>query len=285
MKNFIFLIAMSFLMSFPALGQLSGDTWEETLEQGQGTIQVSYVLTPAFVYHDDDGNLTGICVDIMNNFVRYIENQFDVNVTIEYVDEGVSFRESYDRVKMASGGVFGLGNITITEERREEIAFTPPIITNIAVLVTQDHIDDLTALENISEEFSGMYAYASEGTLQDTRIRDLKNNFFPDLEIRYTDSSGEALQNVIDDPSSFSYQDIALFWDQLQRGHSIKRHPVGDELSEQFGIIMPLDSDWAPAFNRFFTLGAGYRSTSEYRRILMEHLGPEVTQMLGLARN
>ena len=79
--------------------------------------------------------------------------------------------------------------------------------------------------------------------------------------------------------------DLSMFWPAYKKqGEPIKRQAVGDLSAEQFGFIMPLDSDWSVVIDEFFSIGGGYRSTSSYRSILMKNLGTEVLQMLDLAQ-
>lgn len=116
----------------------SGDSWAQAKAKSQATISLAYVETPSFVYKDKAGNLTGICVDIMSDFVNWAANSKKIKITSNYVADGSNFKGMYDKVKTSSGGVFGLGNITITEERKKEVKFSPSYITNFAILITPE---------------------------------------------------------------------------------------------------------------------------------------------------
>src|SRR6185369_16259816 len=119
-----------------------GDSWALVKKKGEGKISLAYVESFGFVYKDN-GNLTGICVDIMNDFIQYVNEKKKVKLTYDFVGDGESFKGMYDKVKASSGGVFGLGNITITEERKREVKFSPPFITNLAFLITSNNVATL----------------------------------------------------------------------------------------------------------------------------------------------
>jgi ABC-type amino acid transport substrate-binding protein len=162
MKTFFTSVLM--LTAASVLAQnYSGDSWSAVKASKSGTISLAYVETPSFVYKDKAGNLTGICVDIMNDFKDWVSTTKGVKLTTKFVGDGTSFRGMYDKTKAGDGGVFGLGNVTITEERKKEVKFTPPIITNNAILVTQPTVPTLAKLEDISKTFAGFYSLHGKG--------------------------------------------------------------------------------------------------------------------------
>ena len=264
-----------------SLSQVQGDTWSKVKANGGGTISLTYVETPGFVYKGADGQLTGICVDIMKDFVAYVSKTQNVNVSLKFVGDGSSFSKMYTTAKSGNGGVFGLGNITITSARRNEVKFSPKFITNVAILVTQKTAPTLSNLEEISSKFAGMKAYTAKGTLNEKRILDIKNKYYNNLEISYAASSPETLDKVLSDPKSFSYLDIAFYLDALKKNQPIKRHPVGDQASEEFGIVMPMNTDWDNLMNEFFAAEGGYVNGVEYKKILNEHLGAAGVKLIG----
>jgi putative glutamine transport system substrate-binding protein len=271
-------------MAIPMLStaqQLEGDSWNDVKEKGEGTIVWTYIQTPAFTY-EQDGELTGICVDIMESFVNFVEKTHNVTLNVEYV-EGDNFSSYYQSMTHAKGGVFGLANTTITEERKQEVDFSPPFITNIAILVTHNSVPDLTSMNAIGEQFTGMKAFAPSGSMHFQRIQDIKEQYYPGLEIEIVPSSKRGLDRINNGEKAFSYQDIALFWNYKEKGYPIKRHATGDKSSEKFGIMMPKGSDWTPIMEDFFAMGNGFKSTSIYRSSLVKHLGPEVLEMLQMS--
>ncbi|UII27004.1 transporter substrate-binding domain-containing protein [Fulvivirga maritima] len=260
--------------------QYRGDTWKQVQASGGGTISLAYVETPGFVYKDQSGQLTGICIDIMNDFVEYVEKTKGVSLSTKFVGDGTSFSGMFDKVKASSGGVFGLGNITITDARKKILKFSPPFITNNAILITQSGVPTLSNLSNIGSTFAGLTAYAAKGTLNEQRLLAIKKNYFPAMKIAYVSSSLEAEDKVLADPKSFSYLDLAFYLDALAQGKPLKRHPVGDKSSERFGFIMPKNSDWGPLMEEFFAANGGYTNSVSYKKILTKHLGDTGVKLL-----
>ena len=278
-SSFIF----SFLIATATVGfaqNYTGDSWAQVKVNGQGTITLAYVETPSFVYKDNSGKLTGICIDIMSDFVKYVNDTKNVKLGSKFSGDGSSFKGMYDKVKGSIGGVFGLGNITITEERKKEVRFSTPFITNFAILITQKSVATLERFEDMPKTFSKLTAYSAKGTLNDKRIMELKKKYFQDMKISYTASSQETYEKITTDPNSFAYLDLAFYLEAVQEGKPVKRHPIGDKAAEQFGFVMPLNSDWQPLLDEFFKANGGYTNTQQYKGILLKHLGETGLKLL-----
>jgi len=183
-------------------------------------------------------------------------------------------------VKGSNGGVFGLGNITITDERKREVKFSPPFITNLAFLITQNDVATLAKMEDLPTTFGKLTAYTAKGTLNEKRINELKQKYFPDMQITLTSTSQETLEKITSNRDGFAYLDLAFYLEAVQQRKPVKRHPIGDKASEQFGFAMPMNSDWSPILDEFFKANGGYRNSTEYKSILRKHLGETGMKLL-----
>jgi putative glutamine transport system substrate-binding protein len=280
------LIPLLFLISTVGLFAqgYTGDSWAQVKATGKGTVSMAYVETPSFVYKDASGKLTGICVDIMADFVKWTSENKKVSLTSKFVGDGSSFRGMYDKTKASVGGVFGLGNITITDERKKEVKFSPPFITNFAILITQNSVATLAKFEDLPNTFGKLTGYTAKGTLNEKRILELKKTYFPAMKIAYTATSQETLEKVMADPNGFAYLDLGFYLEAVNMKKSIKRHPIADKAAEQFGFALPLNSDWYPILEEFFNSGGGYLNSAQYRKILVEHLGETGVKLLQSAK-
>jgi ABC-type amino acid transport substrate-binding protein len=260
----------------------SATTWAAASRTGAATLRVLYVPADGFAYPAPDGALTGVTVDIVRAFARWVETSRDVRIALEFVAED-DWRTFYGRVRDATGGVFGLGNVTITEARRAELRFSPPYLTNVAVLITHASVPGLQSLEAIPATFAGLVPLGFEGTLHETRVRALRDAYLPDASVALVGSNVDIIERVAGG-GYFAYIDAYNFWRALEHDTPLRRHDVADDPAEEFGIIMPLDNDWAPLLDEFFRRDGGYRNTAEYRSILERHLGASLTQALEDAR-
>jgi len=272
-------VAMLWLQVSYAQG-LKGDSWAEVKASKSGTITFTYIETPGLSYKDGNGMLTGICVDVMYDFVRFLEKSKGIKLNFKFEGESDNFRNFYSNVKSGSGGVFGLGNIAITESRKKEVNFSPAYITSFPMLVSHSSVETLKDLKTISTTFKFMKAYVTKGTVNEKRILELKTQYFPDLTVLNTTSSLENLQKIMLDDNSFGYVDVMFYLDAVKKKMPIKRHSVGDKAAEEFGIIMPTNSDWDDIIREFFAANGGYKNSPEYKKIIIKHLGATGAKLL-----
>ncbi len=259
------------------------DSWNAVQANGKGAITLYYVPSNGFAYYDADGNLTGVTADIFRDYVDWIENVYGYELEVQYKSIE-SWSDFYHTVKISPDGTFGMGNVTITDERWEEIDFSPPYMINIAVLITNEETEELGTLETIAGEFAHLRALAFEGTLHEERINHFQNELYPNLEIDYAHSNDEIIETITSRDEYFAYIDVYNYWRAREAGLPVRRHSVADEPSEQFGFILPDESDWTPVITQFFEEGEGYLNTERYREIMETHLGEELTDLLEEAR-
>lgn len=275
-------LLFSFVSTTSFAQELSGDRWANVQEQKKGEITVVYYPEKGFAQEDEDGNLTGVEVDIFNQFANYLKNGKGIELDINYVPQ-TDFGALYGSIRKSNGGVFGMANVTITQARKTEVQFSPPYMTNIAVLVSHEDVPTLGSLSQLSEQFADMKCVAFRGTTHEDRVKRMKQQYYSGMELVYTESDDETVELITSNTGYYGYVDLSIYWVAQQQGLPIRRHPVGDRATESFGYIMPLNSDWDEPLNEFFQLGSGYRSGSAYRKILVKHLGTEVTKMLQIA--
>lgn len=238
----------------------------------------AYVPATGFAYRDADGRLTGVTIELLRDFTAHASTRLGRPIEpcwVEYTD----WRVFYAAVSRGDGGVMGVGNVTITEARRAELAFSPPYLHNIAVLVTHEAIPELPAMEEIGGHFDGLTALPFAGTLHAARLEAIAARWMPGMVSREV-LSNDVLIDLLAEGGHFGYVDAYNFWRAVDAGKPLRRHAVGDDGDEAFGVILPLDSDWLPALEAFFRSGDGYIRSERYRGHLRTHLGPALADLL-----
>lgn len=269
-------------LSMP-LAVKAADSWQQVQSDGHGEIELKYVASDGFAYQDENGELTGVTTEIFGDFVRWVERTQEVSLTVNYqVYE--SWSDFYAAVRDADSGTFGMGNVTITEARWQELDFSPPYMTNIAVLISHEDTAELTQLSDMAEHFAHLDALAFDGTLHETRLRAFREQHHPDMNIELAHSNNEIIERVAAQDRYFAYVDVYNFWRARESGAALRQHSVGDEPSEQFGYILPDQSDWEPVIRAFFEDDGGYLESNAYREIMETHLGTGLADLLDEAR-
>jgi len=274
----VFVCILPFFVSC-ASDRQPADDWMTVVSNGKGKITLYFVPGDGFNYYDENNILTGVTPEIFKDFVKWIQDEYGYEITVHF-KEILSWRDFYTTVRNSESGTFGMGNVTITEARMKEIDFSPPYMTNIAVLITNEETDELSEIKNIAGEFTHLHALAFEGTLHEERIKRIRDRYYPGLHIDYAYSNNEIIEIVASDNRYFAYVDVYNYWRAREAGMPLHRHTTGDEPSEQFGYILPNNSDWTPVITQFFNEGDGYLNSERYREIMTEHLGRGLADLL-----
>ena len=254
-------------------------SFSDARAMGEAEVTFFYVPSSGFAYRDAAGDLTGVTVELLRDFARYAAAEHGIALTVEWMEEE-RWADFYGYVRDSRGGAFGIGNVTITEDRRDELAFSPPYLNNVAVLVTHEDVPELSSLEEIGTAFRNLTALPYPGTLHETRLHAIGDRHLPDMPTRPVASNDELVSLLASGEGYFGYIDVYNYWRAREAGEPLRRHPVGDDASETFGVIMPHGSDWAPVMESFFQTGGGYAESRRFRALLREHLGDELASLL-----
>jgi ABC-type amino acid transport substrate-binding protein len=268
-----------------ATGPVAGTSFADVRDAGRGRVHFMFVPSSGFAYRDDSGGLTGVTVELLRDFARHVAATHGIALEIEWLEEPL-WADFYGYVRDSAGGVLGVGNVTITEPRRDELDFSPPYLDNIAVLVTHERVPELASLEDIPATFAGLTALPYPGTLHEARLDTLRARWAPALPARPVASNDELVTLLGSDGEYVAYIDVYNYWRARQAGAPLRRHPVGDDGSETFGVVLPRGSDWTPELDAFFRAHGGYARSDRFRTLLREHLGDELAALLtGNARD
>lgn len=258
--------------SFYLQAQFKGDTYTVAKTKKAANWVITYSEAPGFASKNSEGQIGGITIDIMKAFRSYVEEKHGIKVNISFqTNTANDFSKFLAVVKNSKGGVFGLSNTTITQERKSSYNFSPPYITNIGMILTNNNVPTLTNLADISNKFAGMTAVTVKNSTNEKRILDIKAKYYPTLKIEYVPGFSNSMDIIVKDPKKFVNIDFTYYFEAIQNRKPVKRHPGGDDKTEQFGIIMPKSNDWSPILAEF--MNSGYLESVEYKKVISNNLG------------
>jgi ABC-type amino acid transport substrate-binding protein len=262
-----------------ATGPATATSFAEARETGRAGLVFWHVPSSGFAYRDEAGELTGVTVELLRDFAGFVAEHYGIEVKVAWLEEP-RWADFYGYVRDSEGGVFGIGNVTITDARRQELDFSPPYLTNIAVLVTHERVPTLASMEQIGQAFAGLTALPYPGTLHETRLEAIRQRHLPRMPTRPVDSNDELVELLASGAGYFGYIDVYNYWRARAAGQPLRRHAVGDDASETFGVILPHGSDWTPVIEAFFRTDGGYVEGARFRGHLRRHLGDELASLL-----
>jgi ABC-type amino acid transport substrate-binding protein len=262
-----------------ATGPVLGPSFSEATRSGHARLAFFFVPASGFAYTADEGRLTGVTIELLRDFAGFVASTHGIALDIDWYEE-TQWADFYGYVRDSQGAVFGVGNVTITAARQQEIDFSPPYLNNVAVLVTHARTPELSAMHEIGTAFAGLTALPYPGTLHEARLESIRERWLPDMSERHVASNDELVALLADSSGYFGYLDVYNYWRARQAGLPLRRHPAGDDGSETFGVILPHGSDWTPVIRAFFETDGGYTAGVRFRDLLSRHLGEELAGML-----
>lgn len=278
----LIILSLACLIVNNSHAQTTFTTYALASQQKSGIMNVQYHYNFPFVYTNDEAELTGIEIDIIKQFAVWLKIKKGIDVKLEF-ERHDDFAKFYDKVKITKAVSVGAGSVTVTPDRAREIKFSSPYLKNKPVLVSSILKSTLTDIRNISKEFNGMTAVIVKGSVHEKLIKNIKDNYWPELKIELVESPAIVLDKISNSNKYFGYLDLISYWATIQKeSKPIKIHRATPFDTEYFAFIFPKSSDWSAAFNEFFDGGLGFPASDAYFEILRKHLSSELVNSVAL---
>jgi membrane-bound lytic murein transglycosylase MltF len=246
-----------------------GDSWSKIKSAGAGNLAVVYYEQPGLI-QDVNGKITGLCVDVLEDFAIYLQTKYNKKVTIKYVGREAAFTD-FLLAAQNNNNVLGVTNVTITEERKKILKFTPAFIANPVVLITHKDAPNLTDLSQIKKTFVGYSTEIIAGSTHVKHMNKVKKDYWPELNIAYGSSGQDIIKKITTNPKLFTILDFTEFVNANRKKMPVKRQNVEFGAPEELAFVMSKQSDWDEVWKEFLT--EDYRKSAKYRKNIADNLG------------
>lgn len=268
-KKILTLTALLIVFFTATSQKYRGNSWAHVKSAGSGTLTVAYIEQYGLIFKDKNGKMSGVCVDILDDFIKHIKTKYGKTVTVNYAGEEPVFSDFLSTVQKTPN-LLGVTNTTITEERKKIFKFSPPFMLNRLVLLTHNSAPLVANMKEIPTKLQGFSAQVIEGSTHVDYIEKIKKDHMPSLSISHEMNGPKIIKNLTTNQKMFTVIDLTEFIDAVHKKLPIKRHPVDIGIVEELGFIMPSGSDWDAPFNEFLT--AEYRNSARYREIIAKNI-------------
>jgi ABC-type amino acid transport substrate-binding protein len=279
MKKLLF-TCLAIVFAFSSEAQTSFTTAKD---QGKAALVVHYLDNYPFAYQNEQGQLTGLEIDVVMAFADWLMRVKEIKLSVEFVPY-TDFAKVYEKIKGAPDGQIGLASATVTRERQKEVLFTPPYLKNVSMLVTNIDVPTLRAYSDMPVFFENMTALVMRGTVLEAHLLDVRKKHFEKMRVSYVEHPKEVVQQIAEtNKQYFGYVDILTYWSLLkQKPANLKIHRVASLGNQFFGLMLPKESSWAGAWAEFMEGGFGFPATETYYNILQRHLSYEVIETVSM---
>jgi len=270
MKHILILPLMVFLFVGCFAQTYTGDSWAKVKSAGKGTLTIVYYSQPGLIIKGDDGKLKGVCVDILSDFVKFVEEKHGKKITLNYAGEEPVFSNFLSTIQ-TTPNILGVTNVTVTDERKKLMKFTPAFLTNPIVMITHKDAPTINNLSEISSAFAGYTAEMITGSTHVKHMENIKRNYYPGMKITYGPSGPVILDHIKSTPKLFTILDFTEYVDATRKQLPVKRQNVEITKPEELAFIMAHQTDWDSVWKEFLTLE--YKASVRYRKIIVDNLG------------
>ncbi len=276
MKNILFFAGVLFATA--CLGQkYTGDSWAKVKANG-GKLTVIYYEQPGLIFKDAaTGKMKGVCVDILDDFAQYILAKYDKKVEIKYAGQEQVF-STFLSITQSTPNILGVTNVTITEQRKKILKFTPSFMNSPLVMLTSNDAPNITSVDEIGTTMKDYSAKVITGSTHVKIVETIKKENAPGLKITFANSGTEVLKELSSGSKYFSILELPEYIDATRRQLPVKRQNVTFGNTEELAFIMAKQSDWDLVWKEFLT--SEYRKSVRYRKIIVDNLGSNFLALL-----
>ena len=252
-------------------------SWAEVKRNGTGSVTALWYDIEPFIYRDGTGGIIGVEYELMEGFKPFLKRKYGVDLLVNWVDAG-NFENIYPYIKQSEEkGLFGLSFYSITDERKEEVKFSPPYMPDLNIVVTNNNLPVYNNDIDFIRDIKKMKGYTMEQTTMEQDLLKLKQNYFPLLPVYNQVDDYEVLKQISAYRNAFGYVPVSIYVVALQRGIKVKRQTVLATRREGFAAIYTKESDWEEPVNQYF-------NSSECKvlvnRLIQKYLGLEVADII-----
>lgn len=267
------------LIASACLGQkYTGDSWSTVKTKG-GTLTIIYYEQPRLIYKDAaTGKMKGVCADILDDFASFVQTKYGKKLEIKYAGKEQVF-PSFISITQNTPNILGVTNVTITEERKKILKFTPSFMHSPLVMLTHTGAPNITSVEDIGTIMKDYGAMVIAGSTHVKIAEKIKKENAPGLKITLANSGTEVLKVLSSGSKTFSILELSEYIDATRRQLPVKRQNITFGNPEELAFIMAKQTDWDEPWNEFMTLE--YRKSVRYRKIIADNLG---SNFLGLMK-
>ncbi len=272
----LFLYVVLFLLVPRAHGQSPSNTWSEVRENGGGNLVVAYSENSPFIYNDAQGRLAGIEYEIMEELVRFIEEEYGATLQLEY-EHLYDFESLLDTLKNSRRPLLGIASISSLEERKKDFKITDPYMPDIEIIISSRDFGSISSLAEFADIVKNNRAITVTNSTFERNILDLQRDYFPEIEIEYVRHVDILIETISNADDAWGYVSLPNYLTYYRSGKGISRQRFFMVENPGLSIATTLTSDWDEAL-------AVFLDDSRFRPLLdsliEKHLGKAFGQVV-----
>ena len=233
-----------------AHGQSKSNTWSEVKAYGDGTLVIAYSENSPFIYNDAQGKLAGIEFEIMEEFVRFIDEKYGVKLNLEY-EHLYNFESLIDTLKNSQRPILGIASISSLEERKKDFKISDPYMPDIEIIISSRVFSSVSSLGGFADMVKNNRAITVTNSTFERNILELQKDYFPKIKIEYVRHVDFLLETISNADNAWGYVSLPNYLSYYKKGKGISRQRFFMVENPGLSIATTLTSDWDIVLDAF----------------------------------
>jgi serine phosphatase RsbU (regulator of sigma subunit)/ABC-type amino acid transport substrate-binding protein len=280
MKKLLLLIIFLYSFVFPAVAQdeyVRGNGWEAVrFMKTEGVLIVYYYENKPFIYTNDD-ELSGIEYDLLIQFRNYLKTKHNVNIKLVW-KKAETTDDFYEAVGRGDRGSIGVGAVTITEDKKQHFKYSPPYMSDMSVIVSNEQVKDCATMEEFRAAFGAMQAISIEHSFYDKYLAQIQKIILPNMKVKFVRNNDELIGKIASADNIFGYVQLPSYLLALKNGDKIKRQKLFVQSNETgYGFVLPAKTSWDEPLKEFFN---NMQFKDSVNAITKKYLGADISEFV-----
>src|SRR6187551_7710 len=160
--------------------------------------------------------MKGVCADILDDFAKFVQTEYGKKMEIKYAGKEQIF-PNFMSITQNTPNILGVTNVTITEERKKVLKFTPSFMNNPVVMLTHSDAPNINNVSEIGTAMKGYGAKVISGSTNEKIVDRIKKENAPGLKVSYVNSGSEVLKELSTGSKYFTILDFTEYLDATRR--------------------------------------------------------------------
>ena len=262
-------------------GQSLSNTWSEVKEKGYGTLVVAYSENSPFIYNDTQGRLAGIEYELLENFIRFIDEKYGAKLNLKY-EHLYNFESLIDTLKNSQRSILGIASISSLEERKKDFKISVPYMPDIEIIISSRIFGSVSSLAEFANMVKNNRAITVTNSTFERNILELKKDYFPGIEVEYVRHVDFLIEEISNADDAWGYVSLPNYLSYYKKGKGISRQRFFMVENPGLSIATTLTSDWDEVLNEFI-------SDSRFKplldQLIEKHLGKAFGEVVASISN
>jgi signal transduction histidine kinase len=264
-----------------AYSQSKSNNWREVKDNGNGTLVIAYSENSPFIYINDQGELAGIEFELLQYFVRFIDEKYNAKLKLQY-EHLYNFESLIDTLKNSRRPLLGIASISTLDERKKDFNITNPYMPDIEIIVSSGVFGSVASLGDFAKMVKNNRAITVSNSTFERNILELKRDYFPEINLEYVRHVDFLIEAISNSQNSWGYISLPNYLSYLKNGKDIRRQRFFMVENPGLSIATPLTSDWDIVLNEFIK-DNGFKPL--VNSLIEKHLGQTFSEVVGSISN